>query len=342
MKTLRLIGITLVVIFACVNLTCCSKDNDSFKNANDTIIYKTTDGNTIYFENEDVFGGAIITSNTYSVKDGYGVIKLSSKVISIDNYAFYNQDRLSTIILPNSVVRIKDSAFRDCRNLTSFTIGNNIRSIGRDAFANCSNLLEVHISDLDAWFRIDFSDGENPLSCHKSWSSEIVSTGLYLKGELITDLVIPSTVTHIKDRALEDCISFTSVTIPDSIIEIGCYAFGGCNGLTSVLLGNRITRIEVSAFYGCSGLTTITIPESVTEIGYDAFGDCTGLTSMYVKATIPAKPTDAPIVGVAGSDISYRLGCEDATLYVPKGSLETYKAADGWCKFKNIQEWDVY
>ena len=62
---------------------------------------------------------------------------------------------------------------------------------------------------------------------------------------------------------------------------------------------------------------------------------------MYVKATIPAKATDAPIVGIVGSDTSYRLGCEDATLYVPKGSLETYKAADGWNKFKDIQEWDV-
>ena len=50
--------------------------------------------------------------------------------------------------------------------------------------------------------------------------------------------------------------------------------------------------------------------------------------NLWVKASTPAK--------IEGS-----LGCENATLYVPKGSLEAYKAAYYWKEFKNIQEWNA-
>ena len=66
----------------------------------------------------------------------------------------------------------------------------------------------------------------------------------------------------------------------------------------------------------------------MTSIGVGAFEDCDGLTNIYVKASTPAKTEG-------------RLGCEEATLYVPKGSLEAYKAADYWKEFENIQEWDA-
>ena len=81
-------------------------------------------------------------------------------------------------------------------------------------------------------------------------------------------------------------------------------------------------------FYGCSGLTSITIPNSVTSIGEGAFMGCSALTSVYLF-------NETPINVSRYAFSNYR-----ATLYVPQGSLDAYKAADYWNKFTNIVEFD--
>ena len=108
---------------------------------------------------------------------------------------------------------------------------------------------------------------------------------LYLNNELITDLVIPSSVTSIGDYAFYVCRGLTSITIPDTVTSIGDSAFSGCRGLTSVTIGNSVTSIGYYAFSGCSGLTSVTIPSSVTSIGYEAFSGCRGLTKIIFNGT---------------------------------------------------------
>ena len=92
MRTFKKIGMALLAILMCANFASCSSDDDSTENpgkneyglptniAKNTIIYKTSDNIIIRFENEDVFGGARIVSNTYSTTNGYGTITFSSKV----------------------------------------------------------------------------------------------------------------------------------------------------------------------------------------------------------------------------------------------------------------------
>ena len=147
-------------------------------------------------------------------------------------------------------------------------------SIGSHAFDNCSSLTAVHISSIEAWCYIDFEDSNaNPLYYAKN---------LYINGELVTELVIPNSVTAVKDYAFRSCTSLTTITLPKSLTSIGNSAFSGCSSLTAITIPEGVTSIGDDAFYGCSSLTAISIPEGVTSIGSYAFYNCSSLTSITI------------------------------------------------------------
>ena len=77
----------------------------------------------------------------------------------------------------------------------------------------------------------------------------------------------------------------------------------------------------------CSELTSITVGSGVTRIESKSFSNCSELTDFYCYAeNVPSIYSNA----FEGSYIEY------ATLYVPEGSVDAYKAAPVWKEFKNI------
>ena len=90
---------------------------------------------------------------------------------------------------------------------------------------------------------------------------------MFLNGEEVKDLVIPSTVKEIKKYAFSGCSGLTSVTIPNSVTSIGDYAFDGCSGFTSVTIPNSVTWIGTSAFGNCDVLAPSASRELVLNSG---------------------------------------------------------------------------
>ena len=141
--------------------------------------------------------------------------------------------------------------------------------------------------------------------------------------ENLTGVTLPNSLIEIGREAFYYCYGLTSVIIPNNVTSIGGLAFYVCRGLRDVTFGNSVTTIEASAFNLCEALTTITLPSSVTSLGDGAFNQCHDLRTVTCKATIP------PTMGFAVFGDDEML----TAIYVPSGSVNAYKAADGWKKY---------
>ncbi len=146
------------------------------------------------------------------------------------------------------------------------------------AFAGCSSLTNIYYKGtVESWCNI--------LGLGDIMSYGSNSKNLYLNDKLVTDLVIPNTITQLHGYAFYGCSSLTSVVIGNSVTRIGGYAFYNCSSLTSVVIGDSVTRIGHKAFNGCSSLTSITIPNKVSSIEPSAFHNCSSLTSIIFEDT---------------------------------------------------------
>ncbi len=270
-------------------------------------------------------------------------LKLSSTLSSIGEAAFGDCDILDGVILPESLTKlgehafsgcdlravtipgsIKDieaGAFANCRVLETVTIENGVKSIGYGAFQNSGvktlhipssvtsfgenafyecDTESVYIDDLTAWCRASFANLDA-----QPMNDLYVSSTLYLDACAVSDLVVPSGITTVRDYAFAG-ISFNSVTLPDSTKTIGAYAFHGCNmsdisgltnvesigkfafaysGLESFVVPRATERISEGAFYKCEKLKSVTLHKNLAYIEAHAFWSCTSLVEIHYGGT---------------------------------------------------------
>ena len=139
---------------------------------------------------------------------------------------------------------------------------------------------------------------------------------------------LPNSITSIGYMTFNRCYALTSVIIPNSVKIIGEKAFKECSSLTSVTIGNSVTIIGNGAFQGCLQLPSVNIPQSVTSIGEYAFADIDMPTVVsLIKDPFP----------ISGSVFSINT-FNNATLYVPTGTVDKYKEINGWNSFLFMEE----
>ena len=278
------------------------------------------------------------TSTTYYIPSSLKSVTVTGGNILYG--AFYDCTGLTSITIPDSVTSIGERAFYDCTGLTSVTIPNSVTSIGESAFGGCYRLVEVYNKSSLKITAGSSSNGYVAYYAKNVYTNEGGSKlttdengyVIYTDGDekiLVayhgtnTELILPSDITKINQKAFRGCTELTSITIPDSVTSIGENAFSGCSGLTSITIPNSVTSIGSSAFSGCdklqdiyitdiaawcniSGLyylmeygasnkklyinnelvTSITIQDGVTAIPFSAFRGCTGLTSITISDSV--------------------------------------------------------
>ena len=122
-----------------------------------------------------------------------------------------------------------------------------------------------------------------------------------------------------------------SVVITDKEEEISENEFYGCSNLQRVMIGDGVTTIRDYAFSGCQSLKFFTFGNQVKTIGKEAFSDCTSVEKIASKAQTP------PTCGTQALDDINKWNCK---LFVPKGCIAAYQAADQWKDFFFTEEGD--
>lgn len=215
---------------------------------------------------------------------------------------------LAQITIPNSVTTIDDYGFSNCYGLTDLNLSNSLTTIGMEAFAFCNALTKVTIpNSVTTIDRYAFGSSKN-----------------------LREVTMGNSVATIGDGAFYYCESLASMSIPASVTAIGYAAFRGCTRLASISISGTITELPDEVFWACPSLKDVTLPGSVREISATAFHGCNSLTEINVINPIPAV--------IESETFS---ACEaSATLNVPAGSIEAYRAHPYWGKFNAIATWN--
>ena len=205
-----------------------------------------------------------------------------------------------------------------------------VTGVGRQCFANSSNLTGVTLPSTITY----------------------LGDGAFESCRGLTSLTLPNSLTEIGSNAFSFCTGLTNLTIPASVTFIGAYAFSYSYNLTNLALPSGLTYLGDGAFRACTTFTSITIPDKVTRIGKETFRMCTSLTSVSLGAGVNYIGSDAfascPALTIVDcwaltpptlySSAFTSNHYSTVALYVPKGTLSAYQAADGWKNFTSIQE----
>ena len=348
MKTLRLIGMTVIAIIMSGNFIACSNDNDTnteqgiilIDNSQEILTLSPTAGSQEikFISNADwqikKYDDSDTWFNITPTNGNAGENIITIEVSSNDSYEERGgQFSIETATYTEAIPFVqagKDDTMYTQHVETAGTLYDlfgtyEVRKLKLSGYINGTDIATMRKMPL---IELDLSD------------AHIVGGGSYeirfYNGMGTTNKKVFSTTDNIfPDYFYYEISSLQSIILPKSVTEIGHCAFKGCTGLTSVEIPNSVTEIGSSAFEGCTGLTSITIPSKVTSLvtqgslyPYSSvFADCTALKEVHVK-----NPTPPEILNDTFSTYAY------VTLYVPAGSKEAYQNHSIWKKFGTIIE----
>ena len=226
------------------------------------------------------------------------------------------------------VKRIGAGAFEDCYALTSVTIPNSITSIESFAFKNCQSLNSINIPQSVVFIKPNAFSNSGIYNDESNWEDSVLYISdclIQAKRGLTGSYIVKEGTRLIINEAFAGS-NLTDITIPNTVTDIGVGAFQ-YSALTSIIIPNGVTKIWAGAFHHCTSLKSVTLPNSITQIQRDAFRDCTALTTVVCEAVQ---------VPDCQHNIFANIPFLEATLYVPKESLEDYKSAIYWKDFGTI------
>ena len=238
-----------------------------------------------------VTGGESIDDYAFYDCDSLTSITILDSATNVGEYAFYDCDSLTSITIPDKVTSIGEYAFSDCDSLTSITIPDKVTSIGEYAFYDCSSLKSVTIGKgVTSIGRSAFVVGILGNSIIEIYNKSALAitageddySGLVWKAKNVYTQEGDSWFTDTPDgfrffydgNEKKGYLVGYSGSETDITLPDGFIAYDG----------TLVTEYEIYeyAFYHCSNVTSVTIPNSVTGIGHRAFMNSTSLVRVTI------------------------------------------------------------
>lgn len=295
----------------------------------------------------------------------------------IKSMAFAECSSITNLYIPSSVIKLEYDAeglfphpFYRCSNLKSILVDKD--NPVYDSRDNCNAIIETSINKLIVGcMNSIILEGVVEIGINAFYEQQSVQTSIEIPSTVttigdmafsessLTSIIIPSSVTIIGLGVFNRCESLTSATLPDSwesipsslfifcrklervnipasVKRIEEMAFRRCESLKTIDFPNSLEKIGEQAFQGCVSMNSILLPNSITEIADGAFSNCNSLGSVTSKIEEPFE-INRNVFAMRYTDTSED-NFSTATLYVPKGTKEKYKATPAWNKFKVVVE----
>ena len=194
---------------------------------------------------------AIIETENRNLIQGCGSTTIPEEISSIEDYAFYKCNKLSSLVIPKNIGLIESKAFFQCENLSSIQV--DPQNVVYDSRNNCNAIIETQTN-------------------HLKWGCG--------------NTVIPDGVTVIESYAFQGNKVLSKIDIPNSVTSLGFSCFNGCSGLTSIVIPGSVKIIDSNAFINCNNLSEVTMCEGVERIGRWAFSNCDSLKKVVVPRSV--------------------------------------------------------
>lgn len=231
-----------------------------------------------------------IDTNEYVEFDGNLVI--SDSITSVADYAFAGWNILTSVEISSSVETIGNGAFMNCKNLQSVTfeeptsIGEGIKSLGASLFNGSTNVKEItlptSIETLNGTFQGSSIKDVYYNGTFENWFNvDITNPSIKLPSSYSTTTHYGSPTRNGANLYYKDNDSYVKVSgtivIPESVTVIKDNLFAGLKSITTVKLHSGVESIIGNAFYNCTSLyevynfsSTLTLTKGSSSNGYVA------------------------------------------------------------------------
>jgi hypothetical protein len=236
--------------------------------------------------------------------------------------AFAQSSIGSQIIIPNNFTNIELSAFTTCSNITEFRFPNSITDIKRTVLSKCAELRKVYLpntitnigTSAFGWGNkklneFIFYGRETEINIFPSnlvniqnnvFRETLIETislentkisylnaGIFYNCANLSNIILPNTVTRIRDSSFEKCSSLTNINfLPDNVTIIDQRAFNSCSNIRNILFPENLEIIGTRAFQNCSKIETITFNKKLITINLQAFYQCFLLREAIFKQNL--------------------------------------------------------